>query len=207
MGARFLFLSTHGFDVQAQREALLGTCKVEERGADHALQHRRRVVGRGDAARDTVQEVLVLVKRSEDCAVAPKKIDVAGDTGKGILWREIKLQAKRFEFVGRVDRPGITLGRKDRGARGVQGTERLEDGQVTFRFGDLVDRVRVFAKVDEVGSGICGIGPGDDEDRIVCGTLGGPLKEHLLSVAARGGLERTPRWQRVIRQESHLPSF
>jgi len=45
-----------------------------------------------------------------------------------------------------------------------------------------VEVVGILAEIDEVAARIVGVGPGDDEDRVIVTTFNGPLREHLFMI-------------------------
>lgn len=153
-----LGIGAESFDVEADGEALLRAGKVDQRRADHTVEHGVGMVeGRG-AANQAMQELLVVMKGEEERTVPEKKIDVAGEAGGGVVGSEVEIEvevdAELFELL-RVQDPCIAFCGEDRGARGVQGTERMHQGWILLGLGKVVEVVGVLAEVDEVGRWRC----------------------------------------------------
>src|ERR1700733_12348789 len=70
-----------GLDVEGDGEALLRAGKVEERGADDAVEHGVRVVELGGAANEAVEKLLVVMDGREARALAEAEGETAGDSG------------------------------------------------------------------------------------------------------------------------------
>ena len=56
----------------------------------------------------------------------------------------------------------------------------------SFGFGQMIEVIGVFAQIDEpsIAGAVRWIRPRHDKDRIVCGTLCGPFREHLPTILA-----------------------
>ena len=170
-----------GFDVEADGKAFLGAGEIDESGADDTVDHGVGVVERGGEAGEAIEDLLVPVDGGEDGALTPEEVDVTGEAIGGFFGDEVEVEAEVGQFglvFAWVDEPGIAFGGEDGGARGVEGAEGVHQGRVLLGFDEMVEVVGVFAEIDETTVGVRGIGPRDDEDRIVGGTFGGPFCEH-----------------------------
>lgn len=141
------------------------------------------MVERSGEARDAVQQLLVLVKRDEDGALAPQEIDVAAETGGTVFGNEIEIVAERLELVG-GHLPDIALGGEDGRAHGIESAKGMQQRWVLRGLFEPVEIVRIFAKIDEVAGRLVRISPGNDEDRIISATFDGPFTEHLSILSA-----------------------
>ena len=79
------------------------------------------MVERSGAPGEAMQQLLLLVKRGEDGALAPEEVDVAGEAAQASLVRrgmiEVQAQRSSSSASSRIERPGIALGGEDGRAR------------------------------------------------------------------------------------------
>ena len=185
MGVRGIMIEADGFDVQSQREPLLGTDEIEKGGAEDTLDQGEGMVERGDAAVEAMEDMLVLVDGGEDGSIAPEEIDVARKAGARVFGEEVEFETEELEIFGGVDGPGIALGGEERRAWSVESAQSLEDGRVELGLGEVFGGEGVFAEIDEARAsrGVSGRRPGNDEDGVLFCALCGPAKEHLPSLA------------------------
>lgn len=185
LGGR-LRVGAQGFDVEGDGEAFLRAGEVEQGRADDAVEHGVGVVERGGAAAEAVEELLVLVKGSEERALAEEEIDVAGEAGGGLVWREVEIEVEVLTEVGNLiggEGPGVAFGSKDGGAGGVEGTQGVHKRWELLGLREMVEVVGVLTEIDELGGvresaglGGCRVGrPGDYQDGVFRGALNGPF--------------------------------
>src|SRR5579871_1223594 len=107
---------TQRLNVQADCEAFVRSSNVDERGAQHTVEHRVRMVKRRSLTREPVQQLFMLVERGEGRALTPQNIDIAGEPLRGVFRNLVKLETKPlklFLFCCSFQLPRIALRRKD----------------------------------------------------------------------------------------------
>ena len=121
-----------GFDVQAHREALLRPRKIDHRGSKDAVEHRIGMFQRSSEPGETVQHLLLQMKRGEERALAPQNVDVAAKSGRCVVGPDVEVHSQCIEFLS-IERPRIALRREDRRPRSVQRPQSVHQRRVTAR--------------------------------------------------------------------------
>ncbi len=176
-GVRFGRRGAGGFEIERDAEAFLRGGEIEEGGADDALGGCAWQIKRSEAPLQTAEEMLLLVERGEEGAVATEEIEVGDEGGGGLFGLESEVKTEMVALVA-GGLPDIALGGEEGRASGVEGAKGVLQGRMGFGLRDEVDSVGIFAEIDKA-DGTGGVFPGNDKNRIVGGTFGGPVKEHV----------------------------
>ena len=95
-----------------------------------------------------MQHLLLLMIGGEDRSLAPENVDVAAESGRGLVDDHVQVQAKCVELLC-VERPRVALRGEDRRTRGVERAQGMHQGRIVLGFGEVVEIVRIFAEIDE----------------------------------------------------------
>ena len=154
--------------IKADGEALLRAGKINQRWTDYAVEHGKGMIQRRRVSHETVHHLLHLMVGGKERSLAPNNVDIAAETGGGVVGSYVEILAEVIERFW-VKRPRITLGGEDGRPGGVESAQSMHQRRMLFNFGKVVEIVRVFAQIDEtaIARKIGGVRPGNDEHRII----------------------------------------
>ena len=154
--------------IKADGEALLRAGKINQRWTDYAVEHGEGMVQRRRVSRETVHHLLHLVVGGKERSLAPNNVNIAAETGGGVVGSYVEILAEVIERFC-VERPRITLGGEDGRSGGVESTQSMHQWRMLFNLGEMIEVVGIFAQIDEaaISGGIGWIRPGNDEHGVV----------------------------------------
>src|SRR5579875_3765414 len=143
-------LRAEGVQIYSAAKAFEWTAEVKDRRSENEFKGRFSMGQAGCAADEPVKAILLMVRRGENAALAPKNVDVAPKAESRFFSGEVHLEAKLLQLVLMIEAgqdPGVTLHRDDRRTRSIERTQGACERRVPFGFRDFGEIIRFGAQV------------------------------------------------------------